>query len=306
MLHSFATRAANRVERSRQWRARTRAEQVEFDDDREASLWGGEFGALRIALATTGRHRMRQSTVPIGLAPTLKFLFQEDGSSRVTQGGSTTELHAGQWCALRKDLPFTIDAPGHGRQLGITLPCALLPPPRRGIEWWRRPRSYAFGPAQILHASAQSMLRAGAELSAEDRARLGGQIAVLAEMTIRAGDPTERADPRSERRRAILAFIDENLGNPELGVASIVRTFGISSRSVHKLFEGEVYTVARMIWERRLERCRDDMLDPAMANCSITEIAHLWGFSDSQHFSRAFKARYGMTPRDYRSSGRSH
>ena len=32
----------------------------------------------------------------------------------------------------------------------------------------------------------------------------------------------------------------------------------------------------------------------------ISSIAHRWGFSDSSHFSRTFKAHYGSSPRDYR------
>lgn len=65
-------------------------------------------------------------------------------------------------------------------------------------------------------------------------------------------------------------------------------------------------TVVRVIWDRRLERCREEIADPAMALRSITEIAHDWAFSDSQHFSRAFKQRFGMTPREYRNLHAMH
>jgi AraC-like DNA-binding protein len=43
---------------------------------------------------------------------------------------------------------------------------------------------------------------------------------------------------QEERRRAILAFIDRHLDDPEFGVAHIARVFGMSTRSVHKLFDG--------------------------------------------------------------------
>jgi AraC-like DNA-binding protein len=32
----------------------------------------------------------------------------------------------------------------------------------------------------------------------------------------------------------------------------------------------------------------------------ITEIAFGWGFNELTHFSRAFKERYGVSPRDWR------
>jgi len=33
---------------------------------------------------------------------------------------------------------------------------------------------------------------------------------------------------------------------------------------------------------------------------TITEIAFFWGFSDSAHFSRSFRRRFGISPRIFR------
>lgn len=299
MFLAFATTATSRLERSRQWCARTRIEHMAFDDDRQASMRGGEFGPLRVCSVSMGRHRAAHSAA-VRAAPTLKFLFQEEGSATVEQEGRANRIEAGQWCALRKDLDFVIHAPDRSRQLAITVPCSVLPGPRRGLHWWRQPRSFLRGAAQILHASASASLMNGGILTPADCDRLGAQIAVLAEMTIRADDPGPLADAREGRRRAILAFIDRHLADSELGVAMVARAFGMSTRAIHKLFENEAFTIARIIAERRLDRCREQLRDPSLATQSITEIAHRWGFSDSQHFSRAFKQHLGLTPRDYR------
>jgi AraC-like DNA-binding protein len=301
MLQTFTTRASTRLERSRQWRARTNAHQVEFEDDREASMRGGEFGALRLCIVSMGRHRVAQSDDDLQRhVPALKFLFQEEGSTIVRQSGRPHRLEAGQWCALRKDMSFELEAPEHARQLAITLPCAVLPGPRRDPAWWRQARTFLRGPSQILHASAAASIMTAGSLSIAECSLLGRQLTELIAMTIHATDMDPLPDIREQRRRGILTFIDRHLADPGLGVARIAREFGMSSRSIHKLFEGEAHTVARAIWDRRLERCRDEMVDPSLATRSITEIAHLWGFSDSQHFSRAFKQRFGVTPRDYR------
>lgn len=301
MLQTFTTRAATRLERSRQWRARTQAHNVEFSDDREASMRGGEFGVLRLCIVAMGAHRVIQPrSASADLVPSLKVLFQEEGSATVRQADRTHRLEAGQWCALRKDMPFELEAPDQSRQLAITLPCTALAGPRRDPSWWRQARPFLRGPAQVLHACASSSALTAANLSDADRRVIGRQLVELIEMTIHAEDIDAIPDVSEERRRAILAFIDTHLDDCDLGVVAIARAFGLSTRSVHKLFEGEPLTVARSIWERRLERCRDEMLDPALAARSITQIAHFWGFSDSQHFSRAFKHRFGMSPRDYR------
>ena len=298
MQRSFTTRASNRMERSRQWQAVTPAEHVEFEDDRQASLRGGAFGPLMLCITSMGRHRIAPSDGH--KAPTLKLLFQEEGTATIHQGGRSNQIHAGQWCALRTDMPFRIEAPEQSRQLAIALPCALVPAPRKSVDWWRQPRSFLRGAAQILHASASASIMTGNCLADADRAQLGTQLAILIDMTIRTDDPGPAPDIRETRRRAILEHIDRNLADPDMGIGAIARAFDLSPRTIHKLFEGEAQTVARLIWDRRLERCREDMADPGMAARSITEIAHLWGFSDSQHFSRAFKLRFGLTPRDYR------
>jgi len=289
MLQTFTTRAQSRSERSRQWRAVTLAEHVEFEDDRQASFRGGKFGALSLSIVSTGRYRWAQS----GRAEQaqgeqlLEFMFQEEGCAVIRQVGHSHALQAGQWCALRRDVPFEIDTLGHSRRLAIAVPCSVLPGPRRGIDWWRQPRSFLRGPAQVLHASASACVLTGSSLSDSEREQLGGQLTMMIEMTVRADEVSAAIDVREGRRRAILEHIDRNLADTELGIGSIARAFDISSRTIHKLFEGEAQTAARLIWDRRLERCREEMADPAMASRSITEIAHLWGFSDSQHFSNA-------------------
>jgi len=302
MLQRFKTCAQSRMERSRQWCAVTHAQQIEFGDDRQASLRGGAFGALGLCIASMGSHRVVQARGSdfTPQKPMLKFLFQEEGMATVHQGERSNEIHAGQWCALRKDMPFIIEAPAHSRQLAVTVSCDVLPGLRRGIDWWRQPRSFVRGAGQILHASASAAILNGADLRREDRTLLGHQLTALLEMTVRVDTALPVPDLRVDRRRAILDYIDRNLADADLGVARIARAFGFSRRTIHKLFEGEALTVARLIWERRLERCRDEMADPAMAGRSITEIAHHWAFSDSQHFSRAFKQRFGLTPREYR------
>ena len=57
-------------------------------------------------------------------------------------------------------------------------------------------------------------------------------------------------------------------------------------------------TLERFVWDRRLERSREALL--ASADVSISEIAFACGFNSSAHFSRAFKAKYEVAPRELR------
>ncbi|MEV4255670.1 helix-turn-helix domain-containing protein [Spirillospora sp. NPDC049652] len=98
----------------------------------------------------------------------------------------------------------------------------------------------------------------------------------------------------------IQAFIDRHLADPDLTPQAIAGAHHISLRYLHKLFEGENATVSRWIQRRRLEECRRDL--SLHGNATIAAVAHRWGFTSAAHFSRVFRAAYGMTPREWRAT----
>jgi len=100
----------------------------------------------------------------------------------------------------------------------------------------------------------------------------------------------------------ILSFIDANLRDPALDVYEIARAVNLSPRYIYQLFEREDTSLMRGIWVKRLEQCRIEIASPALKNKTISEVAYSWGFSDSAHFSRAFKAHFGYSPRACRAS----
>jgi AraC-like DNA-binding protein len=114
-------------------------------------------------------------------------------------------------------------------------------------------------------------------------------------------DETGR-DPHRTLMQSIRAFIDRNLASTELSPSSIAAAHFVSTRHLHALFQEEGTTVSTWIRERRLEQCRRDLLDSLYADQAVAAIAARWGFVDAAHFSRAFKAGYGMSPSEYRAS----
>jgi AraC-like DNA-binding protein len=109
------------------------------------------------------------------------------------------------------------------------------------------------------------------------------------------------------RRHALLttvqAFIQRHLGDPRLSPATIAAAHHMSLRSLHQLFHDEGLTVAGWI-RRRLECCRHDLSDPALASRPVAAIAARWRFSSAGDFSRAFRAVHGLPPAEYRMSAR--
>jgi AraC family transcriptional regulator, positive regulator of tynA and feaB len=104
-----------------------------------------------------------------------------------------------------------------------------------------------------------------------------------------------------------LGFIETHLAEPSLDPSSIASELGISVRHLHRLFARQGDSPADWIRQRRLENSRSDLADVRFRDRTITEIAFLWGFSDSAHFSRSFRKQFGISPRAFRAgAGRKY
>ena len=95
----------------------------------------------------------------------------------------------------------------------------------------------------------------------------------------------------------IKGYIDTHFRDPGLTPDEIAAAANISTRYLHKLFEGEHETVALYLRGLRLQHARDELLDPRHARRSVAAIAHGCGFGDISGFNRAFKARIRNQPK---------
>ena len=96
------------------------------------------------------------------------------------------------------------------------------------------------------------------------------------------------------------SVIESRLCEPDLRPAAVAAEAGISIRYANTLLSAEGTSLERYILDRRLERCRRALEDPRQAHRTIGEIAFAWGFSDLSHFTRRFKAEFGVSPGEYR------
>jgi AraC-like DNA-binding protein len=115
-------------------------------------------------------------------------------------------------------------------------------------------------------------------------------------------DATRSQRPQSQAELLLhaQAYIDANLGNPNLNPEQVARACFISTRYLHRLFARDGMSVCDWIRSERLERCRNDLRDPAYAEVSISAIASRWGLPSAPHFSRLFRLAYGCSPREFR------
>ena len=101
-------------------------------------------------------------------------------------------------------------------------------------------------------------------------------------------------------RRHAERLIEQSLQEPRLSTDMLAGRLRISVRQLYRLFEEQGDSVCRYILRQRLSRSAADLGNPRLRGESITSIAFKWGFSDSAHFSRAFKKQFEVSPKDYR------
>ena len=121
---------------------------------------------------------------------------------------------------------------------------------------------------------------------------------LVASRTGRQHDEGEQASGGAVMRLAN-SHIAAMLGDPTFDGATLMRTIGMSRSALYRVF-ADRGGIAAAIRDARLDRARARLLAPADRHRNLAQIAYLCGFQDYPAFTRAFRRRFGMTPRDCR------
>lgn len=134
--------------------------------------------------------------------------------------------------------------------------------------------------------------------------RLAGCLANLLAVSMLTANPEQPAQiaAQSPTLNRIREVIHAQLADPELDCAQIAGSVGLSVRQVHAVFSGTGTTVMRHIWQKRLEKIAEELKNKSLANKPVSAIAFEWGFNEAAHFSRQFKAHFGIPPAKYRAT----
>lgn len=100
--------------------------------------------------------------------------------------------------------------------------------------------------------------------------------------------------------RIIVEFIEDNLTSSGLSAMVVAAELGISDRYVHRLFAVRGTTFSAYVSEMRLKRIRAELESSSHSVEPISSLAYRWGFNDISTFNKAFKQRFGLSPRNYR------
>ena len=138
----------------------------------------------------------------------------------------------------------------------------------------------------------------------EELMAIGAACAALLPVAAAYGTEEHRQDVHdvalNRYDREMLRFIDNHIADETLSPSAAAQHLGISVRYVHKRFAAFGTTFSSYVRLKRLELVSQDLVSEAGIKQPIFAVAYRWGFGDLSTFVRAFKKKYGYTPREHR------
>lgn len=151
---------------------------------------------------------------------------------------------------------------------------------------------------RLLQAGLQSVFADISTLSPSQAPALARAISGLLRGVLEGcTDSTEDDSVQQARVAAMKRRIDQNLGDPDLGIETLLKDFGASRATIYRDF-AEDGGLQHYIHARRLQRALLLLSEAAPTRGLVQDVATRCGFLSLAHFSRSFRARFGFAPSD--------
>jgi AraC family transcriptional activator of tynA and feaB len=256
-------------------------------------------GALRFAISESTGYEIVRSPRDIAREPADHYSIYLQLSGR-----TVSRLDEHEVAFKANDIGIydgrkTFRAMHSGRRAIAVIPRAMID---QRAPWLRRrpPRKLANSP--FLKLARRHLL----QLTAADTTLSEIEVGLLTEnlcnlMALASADNTESARLQPDLQlQAMLAFCRQHLNDSELSPQRVADQFRLSVRTVHSRFRQMGQSFGRWLLESRLDACGAALRDSNQRGSNISEIAYNLGFNDLSHFNKAFRARFDMTPREWR------
>lgn len=294
---------AQRVEHFDQWLDKVNQVCGRFGANLLGSKFSGAIdeyrcGELKLSFVEVAQARLFRTQREIEQSEGSHYFaaFQLDGQAVMEQQGSCITLMPGDITLIDSTKPSSFVYSDNARQLSLILP-------RERVE--QHLRYTTVKPAQRIPASMPMAGLAKRLIvdatcqglsQAESEATLDAVISLL-RPAISASETPKTPHERSLRKA--LQFIDQHIREEALCPEWLASQTGISVRGLYRVFSSHGLVVAQYIKNRRLDLCAEQ-LRRAQGEGKLCALGYAWGFNDSSYFSTAFKARFGVTPSEYR------
>lgn len=264
-------------------------------------------GGVDVSQLASGAQRVARTAALLARADGDYFLLniQRSHRSAVRQDGREALLAPGDVALYSSVRAYQLEFDGDFEQTVLTLPAAPLRALCPAIDRMTAvPLARAQPLVGLLSATAAGYFGTPFE-------QLPGACAGHAEQALletvagcvsaHAGQAeTARSNLAQFHLNRIRQYVLAHLGDSGLAVQQVAAALSLSASHIHRLFEAQELSFSAWLWECRLQACSRALRQPEHARLSISHVAYRCGFSHAAHFSRAFKARFGMTAREWR------
>lgn len=215
------------------------------------------------------------------------------GEWRFASAGQTATVGAGLLCARRNDAPWEFEVARRTRATALILPAQDIrfPADRQMVM-----AEHNAPAARLLLAHLHSW----ADLP-EDLGRTASWAARNATLELFHGLLNDQVIDDLQFSpalvRAAKEHIEGRLTDPDLDARAVAAALHVSARTLYRAFTNEATSVMGHVRERRLERARAELMATSL---TVSELAARWHFTDSSHFIRTYKKRFGETPSTHR------
>jgi AraC family transcriptional regulator, positive regulator of tynA and feaB len=261
------------------------------------------YGELRFAAFTSSPHQIVRRNAHIARSANDHFLLslQRSGVSRMQQCGRACELQPGDIGIVDGSRPFSVTFPDPVGRIVAVIPAGLL---QSRAPWLRDRPIGLLARDGALHDVLGTYIErlAGPDCGSEREAELltDNLCNLVALLTARSASEQRLSQAQISDLERMLMFLRRHVSNPDLNLQALADHMRISVRTVHKRFEEANTTFRQWLPDERLDTCRRALADPRCNNMTVAQIAYSLGFNDLSHFTKTFRARFGLPPGRFR------
>ena len=249
------------------------------------------------AKVTASRYTRTIRTIAARGTDQILMVCYRSGHFDLTTGGRTRRVEAGEMAFIDLSQETIIEAPSvdnislaaSRRRLEGTVPFI------DGAHGFIRPVDAV---SKLLRGMLEAIVDVGPAMPVVDARGIARATLQLVAACL---EPLSRKPIESGRNIVSLVvirvFVEQHLLEPALGPQSLIDEFGITRSTLYRLFE-PLGGVSAYIARRKLNHAFRLLSDTQQPSGRISSLAAELRFSHPSAFTRAFKATFGLSPRD--------
>jgi AraC-like DNA-binding protein len=291
----------------RDWAASTIAPiEVEvFDPNAFAARWVSHgIGQLRLLHLYAPAQRVTHigaEGVAMRAAPSIQLVYSREGVLKTRMAGKLFDVSPGEFVLLDNTRFYQMEMDTEHECIDLMMPQGwlekYLPDPGALLA---RPISASKGWGAPLGALIETILDGGLDNAPLPRPLIAEQFGSLLALATGMEEGEEMPRHRNQLAARILRRIESDYADPDLSPELVAEQIGISKRYLQTLLAASGTSFVQELNATRLERASDILADPRAGNLAIADVAYRTGFLDPGYFTRLFRKRFGITPREWR------